>query len=280
MATTKEAIAWGAAAAARWHGRKGEMATTKKAATWGAAKDDDDDGDSSDDKGSDYGITAGTPRIAALISIDRTPQDSIVDGDGKWGINDHFEGIGPLRSLRGDLPPRVFAYCKGATTINSYGGDLLHENPRGTTEPRSTQNKGHFPISQAEAFNPLYCHPSPYTKKLTRDELRERSAKGFCWHCDELWSREHRCKKGWLLVIEPVKDEDTEPSEESLEPEDEAAEEEPKSADYAVHALPRNKDLSEGPIAGTEEGDDPFGSRSRAGVGRRPERTPERGIGD
>ncbi|RRT66018.1 hypothetical protein B296_00030333 [Ensete ventricosum] len=108
MATTKEAIACGAAAAARWQGRKGEMATTKKAATWGAAKDDDDD--SSDDKGSDYGITTGMPRIAALIPIDRTPQDSIVDGDEKWGINDHFEGIGPLRSLRGDLPRRFFAY--------------------------------------------------------------------------------------------------------------------------------------------------------------------------
>ncbi|RRT63693.1 hypothetical protein B296_00039086 [Ensete ventricosum] len=64
-------------------------------------------------------------------------------------------------------------------------------------------------------------------KKLTRDELHERSAKGLCWHCDEPWSREHRCKKGRLLMIEPMKDEDSEPSEEGLEPKEEAREEEP-----------------------------------------------------
>ncbi|RWW48452.1 hypothetical protein BHE74_00045471 [Ensete ventricosum] len=78
---------------------------------------------------------------------------------------------------------------------------------------------------------------APAPKKLTRDELRERSAKGLCWHCDEPWSREHRCKKGRLLMIEPVEDDDNEPSEEGLEPEEEATEEEPQPADYAVHAL-------------------------------------------
>ncbi|RWV83034.1 hypothetical protein GW17_00055411, partial [Ensete ventricosum] len=49
--------------------------------------------------------------------------------------------------------------------------------------------------------------------------------------------REHRCKKGRVLVIEPVEDEDNEPSEESLEPEDEDTEEEPQPADYTVHVL-------------------------------------------
>ncbi|RZS20514.1 hypothetical protein BHM03_00053038 [Ensete ventricosum] len=77
----------------------------------------------------------------------------------------------------------------------------------------------------------------PIPKKLIRDEVRERSAKGLCWHCDEPWSREHRCKKGWLLVIKPVEDEDNEPSEEGLKPEEEATEEEPQPTDYAVHAL-------------------------------------------
>ncbi|RZR98936.1 hypothetical protein BHM03_00028390 [Ensete ventricosum] len=77
----------------------------------------------------------------------------------------------------------------------------------------------------------------PAPKKLTRDELRERSAKGLCWHCDEPWSHEHRCKKGQLLMIEPVEDEDNEPSEEGLKLEEEATEEEPQPADYAVHAL-------------------------------------------
>ncbi|RWW85357.1 hypothetical protein BHE74_00005957 [Ensete ventricosum] len=78
---------------------------------------------------------------------------------------------------------------------------------------------------------------APTPKKSTRDELRERSAKGLCWHCDEPWSREHCCKKGRLLIIELVEGKDSKPSEESLELEDEAMEEEPQLADYTVHAL-------------------------------------------
>ncbi|RWV80954.1 hypothetical protein GW17_00057687 [Ensete ventricosum] len=78
---------------------------------------------------------------------------------------------------------------------------------------------------------------APTPKNLTRDELRKRSAKGFYWHYDELWSRKHHCKKGQLLMIEPVEDEDNETSEEALEPKEEAMEEESQPADYAVHAL-------------------------------------------
>ncbi|RWV93677.1 hypothetical protein GW17_00043854 [Ensete ventricosum] len=38
-------------------------------------------------------------------------------------------------------------------------------------------------------------------------------------------------------MIEPVEDEDSEPSEEGLKPEEEAMEEEPQPTDYTVHAL-------------------------------------------
>ncbi|RRT53052.1 hypothetical protein B296_00024875 [Ensete ventricosum] len=78
---------------------------------------------------------------------------------------------------------------------------------------------------------------APTPKKLTRDELRARSAKELCWHCDEPWSCEHHYKKGQLLVIEPAKDEDNETSEEALEPKEEAMEEESQPANYAVHVL-------------------------------------------
>ncbi|RWW08547.1 hypothetical protein BHE74_00010360 [Ensete ventricosum] len=78
---------------------------------------------------------------------------------------------------------------------------------------------------------------TPTPKKLTRDELRERSAKELCWHCDEPWSREHHCKRGRLLVIELVEDEDNETPEKALEPKEEAIEEESQLANYAVHAL-------------------------------------------
>ncbi|RWW07348.1 hypothetical protein BHE74_00006477 [Ensete ventricosum] len=48
-------------------------------------------------------------------------------------------------------------------------------------------------------------HPS-LPKTLARDELRDRSVKGLCCHYDEPWSRNHRCKKGCLILIEPIED--------------------------------------------------------------------------
>ncbi|RRT31274.1 hypothetical protein B296_00042169 [Ensete ventricosum] len=84
---------------------------------------------------------------------------------------------------------------------------------------------------------PFTTTQAPAPKKLTRDELRERSAKELCLHCDEPWSHEHHCKKGQLLMIEPAKDEDNETFEEALEPKEEAMEEESQLDNYAMHAL-------------------------------------------
>jgi hypothetical protein len=44
----------------------------------------------------------------------------------------------------------------------------------------------------------------PYATRLTQEELKQRTAKGLCWHCDEKWHRGHQCKQGKLLMIEPV----------------------------------------------------------------------------
>ncbi|RWW67543.1 hypothetical protein BHE74_00025003 [Ensete ventricosum] len=44
-----------------------------------------------------------------------------------------------------------------------------------------------------------------------REELRDRTAKRLCWRCDEPWSRDHRYRKGRLLMVEPI---------EEFEPED------------------------------------------------------------
>ncbi|RZS28234.1 hypothetical protein BHM03_00061802 [Ensete ventricosum] len=101
---------------------------------------------------------------------------------------------------------------------------LNHEARRTRVAPRPAMPR---PTAPSVAIR------APAPKKLTRDELHERSTKGLCWHCDEPWSREHRCKKGRLLMIEPVDDEDNEPSEEGLKPEEEATEEEPQPVDYA-----------------------------------------------
>ncbi|RWV90710.1 hypothetical protein GW17_00047065 [Ensete ventricosum] len=103
-----------------------------------------------------------------------------------------------------------------------------HEVQRTRVTPRPAMPRPTAPSTAIRALAP---------KKLTRDELRERSAKGLCWHCDEPWSREHRCKKGRLLMIDLVENEDNEPSKEGLKLEEEATEEEPQPTDYAVHVL-------------------------------------------
>ncbi|RRT46916.1 hypothetical protein B296_00040660 [Ensete ventricosum] len=72
---------------------------------------------------------------------------------------------------------------------------LNHEVRRTRVTPRLAMSRPTAPSTTIEA-------PAP--KKLTRDELRERLSKESCWHCDKPWSREHHCKKGQLLMIEPV----------------------------------------------------------------------------
>ncbi|RZS06803.1 hypothetical protein BHM03_00037522 [Ensete ventricosum] len=68
--------------------------------------------------------------------------------------------------------------------------------------------------------------PSAPSTAIRAAAPKTLSAKGLCWDCDEPWSHEHRYKKGRLLVIEPVEDEDNEPPEESLKPKEEVMEEE------------------------------------------------------
>ncbi|RWW54995.1 hypothetical protein BHE74_00038384 [Ensete ventricosum] len=58
-------------------------------------------------------------------------------------------------------------------------------------------------------------------KKLTREELRDRLTKGLCWHCDEPRSHDHHCKKGHLLLIEPLEDVEEETQEHKEEVTDE-----------------------------------------------------------
>ncbi|RWW67787.1 hypothetical protein BHE74_00024735 [Ensete ventricosum] len=45
-------------------------------------------------------------------------------------------------------------------------------------------------------------------KELTREEHRDRSARGLCRYYDESWSHVYRCTKGRLLRIEPKHEEE------------------------------------------------------------------------
>ncbi|RRT33554.1 hypothetical protein B296_00041799 [Ensete ventricosum] len=62
----------------------------------------------------------------------------------------------------------IILRSKGATTVQSYGGDFLRAYPGRTIEPRGTKDKDRSPTSNAEAYYPLYCHPSSYTKKVDK----------------------------------------------------------------------------------------------------------------
>ncbi|RZR97880.1 hypothetical protein BHM03_00027137 [Ensete ventricosum] len=87
---------------------------------------------------------------------------------------------------------------------------------------------------------------SSLPKKLTREELRDRSTKGLYWHCNELWSRNHRCKKGELSMIKSIK----EYEEEVQEREEENTKEDLQPADCTTHALAGHADLQ---VAKVEE---------------------------
>ncbi|RWW89164.1 hypothetical protein BHE74_00001861 [Ensete ventricosum] len=87
------------------------------------------------------------------------------------------------------------------------------------------------PATYKPPIPPAPSRPS-LPKKLTREELRHRSTKGLCLHCDEPWSRDHRCKKGCLLLMEPIED-----MEEIQEHEEEVTEEEQQPTDFTMHAL-------------------------------------------
>ncbi|RWV97043.1 hypothetical protein BHE74_00016672 [Ensete ventricosum] len=61
------------------------------------------------------------------------------------------------------------------------------------------------PVAYKPSVPSTLSRPS-LPKKLMREELRDRSAKDLCWHYDESWSCDHCCKKGHLLLIEPIED--------------------------------------------------------------------------
>ncbi|RRT34184.1 hypothetical protein B296_00041060 [Ensete ventricosum] len=105
---------------------------------------------------------------------------------------------------------------------------LNHEVRRTRVTPRPAMPRPTAPSTTIQALA---------QKKLTRDELREQSAKGLFWHYDEPWSRKNHCKKGRLLMIESVENEDNETSKEAIELKEKAMKEESQPADYAVHAL-------------------------------------------
>ncbi|RWW77446.1 hypothetical protein BHE74_00014394 [Ensete ventricosum] len=101
---------------------------------------------------------------------------------------------------------------------------------RTRTTPRPTIYKPSAPLAPSLPSLP---------KKLTREELRDRSTKDLCWHCNKLWSRNHYCKKKKFSMIEPIK----EFEEEALEPKEENTKEDPQPVDCTTHTLANHTNL-------------------------------------
>ncbi|RRT57985.1 hypothetical protein B296_00015838 [Ensete ventricosum] len=83
------------------------------------------------------------------------------------------------------------------------------------------------------AYEPPASSHHLLPKKLIREELHDRSTKDLCWNCNELWSHDHHCKKGHLLLIGPLEDMD----EEVQKHEEEVADEEQQPVDFTMHTL-------------------------------------------
>ncbi|RWW47916.1 hypothetical protein BHE74_00046061 [Ensete ventricosum] len=93
----------------------------------------------------------------------------------KEGLLDRFGPIdfnnidGQLAKIRQTSTIQEYQIrSKGAATVHSYGSDFLRAYPGRTIEPRDTKDKGCSPTNHAEAYCPLYCHPSPCIKKVDK----------------------------------------------------------------------------------------------------------------
>ena len=73
--------------------------------------------------------------------------------------------------------------------------------------------------------------------RLTKEEIKERIAKGLCWHCDEKWHRGHQCKQKRILMIEPIENSEEEDDFDEGETQDNINEVQDDSMAISVHAL-------------------------------------------
>ncbi|KAG6518817.1 hypothetical protein ZIOFF_022298 [Zingiber officinale] len=74
-------------------------------------------------------------------------------------------------------------------------------------------------------------------RRLTKEEIKERMAKGLCWHCNEKWHRGHQCKQKRILMIEPIENSEEEDDFYEGETQDNINEVQDDSMAISVHAL-------------------------------------------
>ncbi|KAG6497167.1 hypothetical protein ZIOFF_045055 [Zingiber officinale] len=86
-------------------------------------------------------------------------------------------------------------------------------------------------------FERLSNRTRDWSKKLTKEEIKERMTKGLCWHCDEKWHCGHQCKQKRILMIEPIENSKEEDDFDEGETQDNINEVQYDSMTISVHAL-------------------------------------------
>ncbi|RZS10445.1 hypothetical protein BHM03_00041671 [Ensete ventricosum] len=166
------------------------------------------------------------------------------DGDPGWLLRTDIGGPRRLLwwiSLPSTLKEMPYSGIIGLSTLKKSGQvkTVVISFTRLQDERLNQDVRRTRPTPQPTAYKtPAPSTPSrpPQPKKFTREELRDRSVKGFCWHYDEPWSHDHRCKKGRLLLIEPI--DESELEEEDLDHEEENMGEDLELVDVWFMLLP------------------------------------------
>ncbi|CAA7045405.1 unnamed protein product [Microthlaspi erraticum] len=89
----------------------------------------------------------------------------------------------------------------------TFGGHLAP-----TTRSMMAMNNGNDTETVMPQQEAKKAPPRKYLKKLTVEEMAERKAKGLCFNCDELFTRDHVCNP-MLFQIMPVRDGDNQEDE-------------------------------------------------------------------
>ncbi|RWW72288.1 hypothetical protein BHE74_00019922 [Ensete ventricosum] len=166
-------------------------------------------------------------------------EEDEIDHDAKGG-SVQVDKMFDADNLQGEGTNLPFSVCrlktsKPLTSFNPTRISIqLMEHPDDEAEATVVSANPDFAACVYSGFLRNISDEKGTDKGFLRRNIRKfhKSAKGLRWHYDEPWSRDHRCKRGCLLLIKPLND-----SEEEVHEHEELIKEEPQPADCMMHAL-------------------------------------------
>lgn len=131
------------------------------------------------------------------VSEYQSQLERLANRAGDWPetqlISTFVEGLRPdIRRAVKTYQPRTIATAFSFARVHK---EKLSEETRRTTLAFSRPAIGGNSSSSA---------PTRKTTCLNQEEIKEKTVKGLCWHCDAKWYRGYVCKQGKLLMIEPM----------------------------------------------------------------------------